>query len=227
MAPPAIRLTALLSVLLLLAVTALADQQAALRITMPEALEVQSATATAARLRLDSPGQPAEQEIAFLNLLPDTPYDVRLALKDGRVLQGVAMNWPGLDAPDPEAAELTDEDRAEIQRLVADVPSFYDRSRILLLQGNRDRVVSLVELVRDRAFHDSRPGEVIWRVELWYFRFRHGGWERVSQQNRVLRRERFSREQFQQTTSQLRWLPELGGIVLTPGESRTIAVDLP
>lgn len=159
--------------------------------------------------------------ITCTNLLVDSPYDLAVTLKDGTVLQGVDMNWyaPLEPAADPPAA-LTEEDRAEIQALIKDVPSFYDRSTLLHLQGDAARAVALVELVRDRAFYDSK-GNVVWRVELWYFEQLHGGWAKVQQQNKVLRRERFkSVDAFKQATRNLQWVPALGGIRMMREDQR-------
>jgi hypothetical protein len=82
--------------------------------------------------------------------------------------------------------------------------------------------VALTRLIRDTNFHADKGGEVIWRIELWYFQFHYGGWEKIGQVNRVLRRERFgSADQFQAATAKLRWTPELGGIRLAKDHAST------
>ena len=133
-------------------------------------------------------------------------------LKDGTRLIGVDMSWY---APVAEAkakpGELADDDRKAIQEICT-VPSFYDRCEILLLQGDADRAVGLMQLVRDRDFYAGK-GEVIWRAELWYFEFQNGGWAKLSQQNKVLDRQRFaSREKYLQYVRPIRFVPRLGGI---------------
>lgn len=136
---------------------------------------------------------------------------VEVTAKDGTRLLGVDMAWY---APVPAAAkagELSEDDRKSIQEICT-VPSFYDRCEILLLQGDADRAVGLMQLVRDRDFHAGK-GEVIWRAELWYFEFQNGGWAKVSQQNRVLDRQRFtSREKYLEYVRPIRFVPKLGGI---------------
>ncbi|MCC6240102.1 MAG: hypothetical protein IT448_07385 [Phycisphaerales bacterium] len=177
--------------------------------------QVQQGIAQNRSLKIQSPGVVQESEVRFSDLLPDTPYDLDLTLVDGRVLAGVDMSWyESLDQPEKPAEALNDDDRAEIDAIVRDVPSFYDRSELLKLAGNHDRAVGLVQLVRDRAFHASKSDEVIWRVELYYFQYQAGGWEKVQQQNKVLRRERFAtRQQYENVVDHLDWVEKLGGII--------------
>ena len=69
--------------------------------------------------------------------------------------------------------------------------------------------VGLVELIRDRDFHAGK-GEVIWRAETWYFEFQNGGWAKVSQQNKLLDRQRFkSADDYVAYVSKLRFVPKL------------------
>jgi len=141
-------------------------------------------------------------------------------LKDGTRLIGVDMSWY---APVAEAkakpGELADDDRKAIQEICT-VPSFYDRCEILLLQGDADRAVGLMQLVRDRDFHAGK-GEVIWRAELWYFEFQNGGWAKVSQQNKVLDRQRFAtREKYLDYVRPIRFVPKLGGIKASENDTR-------
>lgn len=161
--------------------------------------------------------------VRFENLLPTAPYQVRIEMRNGRVLQGVDLGWYAA-VQDGSPSEPLDEDaRREIAGIVTKVPQFYNRSELLLLDGNAQRATALVQLIRDTAFHGDRGGEIIWRVELWYFEFQGGGWARVPQQNVVLRRERFrDREAFERATSMLQWRKELGGIRIGKDEHRRI-----
>ena len=128
-------------------------------------------------------------------------------LRDGTRLVGVDMSWYAPATPDQQA--LSDDDREQIKELLT-VPSFYDRTVLLHTEGDSQRVVGLVELVRDRDFHAGK-GEVIWRVELWYFEFQNGGWAKVSQQNRVIDRQRFaSADDYRRYVSKVRFVPRLG-----------------
>jgi hypothetical protein len=189
---------------------------------------VRSALAENRAMKLETDGIVDGRTVRFAGLLPDTPYDIEITLRDGTVLAGFDAAWYE-ESPAPETRDnpepLSDDDRREIGQIVSRIPSFYDRCELLHLIGSHDRAVGLVQLVRDRAFHASAQGEIIWRVELYYFRFQAGGWEKVQQQNRVLRRDRFaSHEQYEDVVGPLRWTPLLGGVRVGKDQSRTIAL---
>jgi hypothetical protein len=199
-----------------------------LTVTLPAGAEVGSATATATDLQLDIAGTVSGSKIVFANLLPDTAYDVAVKLADGTTLQGVNMNWYDLQIlPARKPAPLGDEDRDLIRKIVTDIQSFYNDSKILLLRGDSTQAVGLVQLVKDDGFHSDKGGEAIWRIELWYFKNDYGGWDKISQVNKILRRVRFpSHAEFEATRSKIKWIPDLGGIVMPKGQDR-LAINLP
>ena len=128
------------------------------------------------------------------------------------MLQGVDLSWYDEEPAKKDAGALGDDDREQVRAIVQDVPGFYNKSDVLALRGDHDRAVGLLRLVRDTDFYNGK-GQIVWRIELWYFRNRHGGWEAVAQQNKVLRRERFKNaEAYQAATAPLRWVPALGGL---------------
>lgn len=138
------------------------------------------------------------------------PADVKL--KDGTRLVGVDMSWYAKSKPAGEP--LADDDRKSIEEILT-VPSFYNKSRLLYLQGDAQRAVGLVELVRDTDFYAGK-GQVVWRVELWYFEFENGGWAKVSQQNKLLDRQRFAdHDAYQKYVAAVRYVPRLGSIAAT------------
>lgn len=163
------------------------------------------------------------RRVLLTNLQAGETHSITLKLTGGVTLCGVDLSWY---APTPDATPadaLSDENRADIGELLT-VPSFYDRTELLLLQGDRRQATGLIQLVRDRDFHAGR-GQVIWRVELWYFKYQAGGWEIVQQQAKVLRRERFaSVDAYRAATAPLRWLTVLGGIRLEEAETRAISL---
>lgn len=198
-----------------------------LTIHVPPATEVTSATATAREMKLDADGSIKAADVTFSNLLPDTPYNIKLTLSDGIVLQGVDLSWYNDDPARTDAGELSDDDRREITKIVTGIHDFYNNKSVLMLSGDHDRATALVQLVRDTSFHSDKGDEVIWRAELWYFRNEHGGWAAISQQNKVLRRERFqTHQQFQKVTQNLKWMPELGGVVCTQ-DKPNVTIILP
>ena len=167
-------------------------------------------------------GKVAPGAIHF-TLQPDDKYDITLESADGHIDQGVDSSWYDSEAADPNTAPMDDDDRQQIKSILTDIKSFYDRTESLAIWGDHDCAVVLVQRIRESKFHSDKGGEAIWRVELWYLKNEAGGWAKISQQDRVLRRERFeSSEKMKQTTEKISWLPELGSVRVGKGETKTI-----
>jgi hypothetical protein len=159
--------------------------------------------------------------IVFTDLQSATPYDLRLVLAGGRVLHGVNMAWYTAEPARPDAGELNDDDRGQINTEVSGGKTFYDVSRVLAISGDHDRATVLVERIRQSSFSASQPGEVVWRVELWYFTNDFGGWNESLQTNKVVLRTRFpTAAEYHETVDHLIWAPLLGGIVLNKADER-------
>ncbi|HEX4124587.1 MAG TPA: hypothetical protein VHY37_07655 [Tepidisphaeraceae bacterium] len=165
------------------------------------------------------------QSITFDHLRPGAAYDIQLNFTDGTVERGIDMSWYNDDDATPNAGPLTDSDIQSIKEILH-VPSFYNKSDILQVQGDHDRAVALVRLVRDKDFVNG-AGQVIWRIELWYFKNQHGGWEKVLQQNKVIRRERFkTAAEYHAATDKLHYSAELGGLYVDPPDhERTVTLS--
>jgi hypothetical protein len=188
-------------------------------IQLPDSTKPKSATLTATEMKLDTPGRIRGHSIAFTNLLPDVSYSAQITLADGTILNGIDLGWYNLEPPKEGTKPMTRDDREQVRAIIQDIPSFYNKSEILHLRGDHDRAVTLVQLVRDTDFYNG-AGEVVWRIELWYFKNQYGGWEKVQQQNKVSRRERYkTHDEFKAATGNLKWVPELGGIKLKKDET--------
>ena len=191
-----------------------------LNVAIPAGQKVISAEANATKLKLKTAGKIDSGKVIFTNLLPDTSYDLKIELADGSILQGFDLSWYDDEAPKTDAGGLTDDDRKEIATIVAGLQPFMNHSAILRLRGNHDRAVALCEFSREKGFVNDKGDEVIWRVELWYFKYQAGGWEAVSQVNRIVRRERFkTRADYLHVVKHLKWIAELGGIVIGANQS--------
>lgn len=188
-------------------------------VELPADIKPKVATAAAPLLKLETKGELDGQTVTFRKVLPDTAYDVRIELADGKVLQGANMDWYMPEPAGTKHEAIEEEDRKQIDDLFAGIKAFENKRSILLFRGNHDHATVLAELIRDTPFHSAKEGEVIWRVELWYFKNQHGGWEKISQQSKVLRRERFtSPGAFEKEARRIQWRAELGGITLAKGE---------
>ncbi len=202
---------------------------AEISVVLPEGATVRRGLATATDTKLETGATLEGRRVTFPKLPAKANYDLRIDLADGRVLQGVDLGWYNAQPPAQDAGELSDDDREDIRVIVQEVPGFYNRNELLLLSGNHDRATLLVQLIRDSAFHSDKGGEIVWHIELWYFKNQHGGWEKVQQQNKVLRRERFrSQRAFDDDAGKIRWLPALGAVHLSEQAEKkeiTLPVD--
>ena len=99
-----------------------------------------------------------------------------------------------------------------------------DTNRLLYLHGDGETATALVELMRTKDFH-AGTGQLIWRVELWYFRKAGGGWERIPNVERVLRRKRCSPDDLKAVS--VAYYPELSVYVDRQGKSDPVAFTLP
>jgi hypothetical protein len=195
--------------------------------TLPAGRQIKSATATAMSLKLDVEGKIDGKAVTFAKVLPNTPYTIRVTLSDGTILQGVDLSWYDQEPEKKDAGGMDKDDREQIRAIVRDVPGFYNKRDFLMLQGGHDRAVALLRLVRDNGFVNDKGGEVIWRIELWYFKNQLGGWEAVGQQNKVLRRERFASTAARNAVEgPIRWIPQLGGLIVGKDEPvRTVMIE--
>jgi len=148
-------------------------------------------------------------------LTPSHRYDLRILTRLGTV-EGVDLGpREPLRATRSAAAEpLREQDKQQIRRLIRSVERFEDQVRVLFLRGTGEHVTALVEKLRTRPFHGMRGEEVIWRIEVWYFTWQYGGWQREANVEKVLIRRRMLRRDFENIT----WVfdPDLGGIVAAP-----------
>lgn len=173
----------------------------------------------------------------FADLPGDADYDVRVTTTDGRTIEGIDLAWiearmlrlaalrrKQLDMP-PEREESFDLDDAKaILKWVEDWKDFMEIKRVLYVNGMGKRATVLVELMRTREFH-AAGGKLVWRVELWYMQNEFGGWDRLANSERVLHRERITRDQWRKID--LQYFPELSVHVDPNGASKPLHFTLP
>ena len=147
-------------------------------------------------------------QFLFKNLPGDATYDIGVRTTDGRTIEGIDLEFQDarllrlarkrreeLKLPPERSHKFGQDDVAELLKFVRDMKDFMDLRRVLYIRGHGRRAVMLLELMRTRQFHAS-GGAIIWRVELWYFENQFGGWEKLPNQERVLRRERITPRQW-------------------------------
>lgn len=195
---------------------------ASLEIRVPTTMKVKSGKLMDPQSKLELAGKASGGSLKFDNLLPGAAYDAVLTLENGKTVRGVNLGWYAeLKKEQAEAKEMQEEDREGILELFNGIQAFENKRNLLKLAGNHDHATALVELIRDTEFHSAKGGEIIWRVELWYFKYQHGGWEKVSQQNQVLYRERFKTQKaFDDFVKPLVYEEKLGGLKVEKGEGK-------
>jgi phage shock protein E len=87
----------------------------------------------------------------------------------------------------------------------------------------------LIEQMRLRKFvaasGAARPGKIIWRVELWYFLEQRGGWERMANQERMLRRIEDTPANWSRT--HIEYYPKLSAYVDADGQAEAVDFQVP
>jgi len=186
----------------------------------------------------------ATGDFTVKDLAGDTTYDVGVKLKNGRVIEGIdlteldarmlrlaAARRKALGRPPEEEHVFDQEDANALLKFAEDLKGndFMDQGRVLYLAGHGRRATMLVELMRTRDFYDRKDtaqgAQIIWRIEMWYYDYEHGGWERVPNQERVLRRQRIPSGQWSKIS--LEFLPQWNVYIDPAGKCEAMTLKIP
>jgi hypothetical protein len=138
----------------------------------------------------------------------DAMYDLVIDYDAGR-LEGVSLKVPPSDFE--EEQPLTKEDLATLKKTCIVQSPFEDKIEVLAIEGNCQHAAILLNKLRTRPFYESKPGEIIWRLELWHFEKPEETW--VKDQDElfiVFYRERLLKKVFDKKALTLD--PKLGGL---------------
>lgn len=156
---------------------------------------------------------PASGRLIIGGLPVDAAYDCVIDYLDATSglasrLEGVSMKVPRSDYI--EEQPLSAEDVATIQGKIRKMNQFEDVVEILAIDGNIQHAAVVVNKLRTRPFYASKPGEVIWRLELWHYERPEDTWLKVQDEMfLVLYRERIQRRVYDEKSLTLD--PGLGG----------------
>ena len=177
-------------------------------------------------------------EFLFRNLPGDARYDICFRAPDGRQIEGIDLDFVGqrllrlaaarrkqLGLPPERFLQFAPEDAKKLIEFIAAMKDFMEIRRVLYIKGSGIRATMLVELMRTRDFYSRKGSEVIWRVELWYFKNHFGGWDRLPNQERILHRLRTERQQWQKVN--LEYFPQLSATVGPDGKGKKIVFKIP
>lgn len=176
-------------------------------------------------------------EFKFQDLPGDATYDLRIKLDGGRVVEGIdlefvdarmlrlaALRRKQLGLPPERRHKFSMDDVAALEKYVRDMDDFMEGRRVLYIRGHGRRATMLVELMRTRDFHAAK-GNIIWRVELWYFVSQFGGWERQGNLERLLRRVKTTPPEWRKV--HVEYYPRLSAYVGPKGKSAPVSFKLP
>jgi hypothetical protein len=179
----------------------------------------------------------ATGKFTFKNMPGGAAYDIVIATSDGRQIEGIDLDFADsrmiglasqrrkqLGMPAEEPHEFGQPDVDALMNYVTKLEDFMEQRRILYIQPHGPRATMLVELMRTREFYSS-AGNLVWRVELWYFEYQHGGWERVPNQERVLERHRIDLGVWKKIDRE--YYPELTARVASDGTSKEVKFTIP
>lgn len=148
--------------------------------------------------------------------LPPGTYDCLLDFGDAR-LEGLNFQVPPSDYE--EEQPLSDEDRAVIKAKVLSMNKFEDQIEVMAIQGNIQHAVILLNKLRTKEFYAAKPGEIIWRAELWHFERPEETWLKVQDEMFiVLYRQRIQRSEYDRKS--VTFDPRFGGLQITDSNPR-------
>ena len=176
-------------------------------------------------------------KFVFKNLPGDATYDVCVDLAGGRGIEGIDLDFAEtrmvrlaarrrkqLGLRPERTHRFTQEDADWMVKWLKGIKDFTDHRRALYIRGHGKRATMLMEGMRTSAFHASK-GTIVWRIELWYFEERFGGWEKLNNQERVLRRVRTTPDEWRKI--HLEYYPGLSVHVDTNGYAKPIEFKIP
>lgn len=179
----------------------------------------------------------------FADLPGDAVYDICITTTDGRSIEGIDLSFVDarleklaavrrkqLNLPPRRREPFTKADVKQILRFIAGWRDFMDTRRVLYLRGRGSRAVVLVELMRLREFYaarraDGHTPDIVWRIELWYFVRQGGGWERIPNVERVLRRVRATPREWENVS--VEYDPQLSLAIDETGQSKPLSFTIP
>jgi len=126
-------------------------------------------------------------------------------------LEGVNLKVPRSDYE--EEQPLTKEDIETIKKTALSLNKFENEIEVMTISGNIQHAAVVLNKKRTTPFYESKPDEMIWRLELWHFERPDETWIKVQEEFAIVfYRQRLPKSDFAKKTLTLD--PALGGIKL-------------
>ncbi len=150
-------------------------------------------------------------KLTITGLPLDQTFDLLIDYGTAR-LEGVNLKVPRSDYE--EEQPLSKDDVETIKKKAKEVNQFEDTIDVMTVSGNIQHAAVILNKLRTKPFYESKPGEVIWRLEVWRFEKPDEAWIKVQDDLfLVLYRQRLQKADFDKKSLTLD--PTLGGIKLT------------
>src|SRR5262249_19188074 len=143
-------------------------------------------------------------------------------LEDGPVrLEGFKLKGPRSDYE--EEQPLTKDDRETIEKTARSLNKFENEIKVLTISGNIQHAAVVLNKKRTTPFYESKPDEMIWRLELWHFEKPDETWIKVQEEFAIVfYRQRLPKSDFAKKALTLD--PALGGIKLD-GKQKNVELE--
>jgi hypothetical protein len=98
----------------------------------------------------------------------DKSYDLVIDLTSGARLEGVNLRVKPTDFKDGDPP-LIKADEEKLKEITKSLSKFEDVHEFLAVGGNAQHAAVVMNKLRTKSFYESKPGEVVWRLEVWVY----------------------------------------------------------
>ena len=182
--------------------------------------------AVSAVLRADPPVaypgklDPKTGQFTVPGLPLDKSYDLLVDLTSGARLEGVNLKVKPTDFKDRDPP-LIKADEDKLKEITKSLSKFEDVHEFLAVGGNAQHAAVVMNKLRTKPFYESKPGEVVWRLEVWSFAREDLDDPWVKEQDTLFvihYRDRLQKADYDKKSITLD--PKLGGLRPTPKDAK-------
>jgi len=150
----------------------------------------------------------------------DKSYDLIIDFASGARLEGVNLRVKSTDFKDGDPP-LIKADEQKLKEITKGLSKFEDVHEFLAVGGNAQHAAVVMNKLRTKPFYESKPGEVIWRLEVWFYEREELNDPWVKEQDMLFiihYRERLPKAEYDKRAITLD--PKLGGLRLTAKDAK-------
>jgi hypothetical protein len=150
----------------------------------------------------------------------DKAFDLLIDLNSGARLEGVNMRVKRTDFKDADPP-LVKADAEKLKEITKGLSKFEDVHEFLAVGGNAQHAAVVMNKLRTKPFYESKPGEIVWRLEVWFYEREEldDPWVKEQETLFVIHyRERLPRAEYDKKSVTLD--PKLGGLQPTAKDAK-------